>query len=171
MLDIRVLDFFKKHNLYDDDIFKFISNNTIYINYNTIKDRCFIGTYWSVDKNNKLSRIKVVIPSVIDDVTLLINIHEIVHAIELYGYIGKKYVEPIYVEVLPIFYEKLYIKENPSIGLEKYNEYVDERIIESEKLKYLIGLRLQDKLFENYNNQNLDKFYLVVKKLVKKYDL
>ena len=55
------------------------------------------------------------------------------HAIELYRYIGKKYVEPLYVEVLPIFYEKLYIKENPNIELIEYDKYIDKRVEKNKK--------------------------------------
>ncbi len=42
------------------------------------------------DQNNILIDIKVVVPVIVDEATLLVNIHELAHAYELYGLMDKE---------------------------------------------------------------------------------
>ncbi len=42
------------------------------------------------DQNNILIDIKLAVPYIVDEKTLLINIHELAHAYELYGLLGKE---------------------------------------------------------------------------------
>lgn len=49
------------------------------------------ATFPILDKQNVLIDIRVLVPKIIDEKTLLINIHEFAHAWELYGVLGQVY--------------------------------------------------------------------------------
>lgn len=49
------------------------------------------GTFTDNDKNGTLTNIKIIVPEIIDEKTLLINIHEYAHAYELYQELGTIY--------------------------------------------------------------------------------
>lgn len=53
------------------------------------------GCFPQVDSNGILENIKLLVPKIIDEKTLLINIHEYTHAYELYPLIGKIYNEDV----------------------------------------------------------------------------
>jgi len=165
-LNSELIDFFKKHNLYDEKIFYYLSNNTTMIDYNDKDKRSFIGCFYNLEKGNKIKNIHLVLPYVIDDITMLISIHEIVHAIVLYRYINKKAKIGIDVEVLPMFYEKIYINEHNSSELIKYEEQLNSFINISKDRKYILGLQLRDKLLVDYDD-DINKNYRKLKKLVK----
>lgn len=48
------------------------------------------GCFPITDQNNILIDIKVIVPVVVDEATLVVNIHELAHAYELYGLLGKE---------------------------------------------------------------------------------
>lgn len=49
------------------------------------------GTFTDNDENGTLTNIKIIVPEIIDEKTLLINIHEYAHAYELYQELGTIY--------------------------------------------------------------------------------
>ncbi len=50
------------------------------------------GAFTSYDQENKLSNIRIIVPEIVDEQTLLINIHEYAHAYELYQELGTNYI-------------------------------------------------------------------------------
>ena len=52
--------------------------------------------------------------------TLLINIHEYVHALIIYNSLGKKEDIGLEKEVLPMMYEEMYVVESDEISTKKY---------------------------------------------------
>ncbi len=69
------------------------------------------GCFPITDKNNILIDIRVVVPDAIDEQTLLVNIHELTHAYELYGLMGQKCVyQEKESEELAREKEELYLK-------------------------------------------------------------
>ena len=85
------ITFFKKHNLYDKEMFEYIHHNSTKFDYRDEDQRVFIGCYYMCNKQNILQKIKLCVPIIDSPITVLINIHEYLHAIELYNKIGKKY--------------------------------------------------------------------------------
>lgn len=164
----NLIDFFKRHNLYEKEMFDYFSNNSSMIDYQDEEQRMFIGTFYGVNKkNNKLVYIHLNIPYVYDDKTMLISIHEIVHAILLYKKINKKIKLDISYETIPMLYESIYINENNNNKLLEYRNWLDSLITPEEK-EYMFALNVRDELYRNYN-YDIDKMKKLVKKLVKKY--
>ena len=59
-----LIDFFKTHNLYDENIFNYLESITTKIDYQTEKERVFIGCYYKLNKQNILSNLKIIIPKI-----------------------------------------------------------------------------------------------------------
>lgn len=73
-------------------------NDQDFINYIRPRTKRYDSKKWSswaafpiTDTSGILKNIKVLVPEIIDEKTLLINIHEFTHAYELYNQLGKKY--------------------------------------------------------------------------------
>ena len=79
------------------------------------------------------------VPHIIDNHSIAITIHEYIHLLKMFDYIGKEYVFSDYEDLLPTFYELVFAKENNDIdysaGIPKSNAWSEE------ELKYY---------FENY---------------------
>ena len=84
------IKFFKKHNLYNEEIFNYIQKNRTLFDYRDEDQRIFIGCYYICNKQGILQKINICVPFINDPITLLINIHEYIHAIESYKNISKK---------------------------------------------------------------------------------
>lgn len=163
----KLIDFFKKHNLYDEKMFKYFSENCTMIDYRDDEQRVYIGTFYFIDKNKKLLKIHLNVPYIYDDKTMLISIHEFIHAILLYKKIDHKINLGLDREALPMLYEKIYINDVNSHELISYGKYLDSLICNEDE-QYNIGLMIRDELLSiyNYNIYSMDK---KAKKLVKKY--
>lgn len=165
------INFFKKHNLYNKEIFDYINSNSIKFDYRDDEKRPFIGCYYICNKRDILQKINICVPFIDSPITLLINIHEYIHAIELYKRIGKKYEQKETEETLPILYELLYFEENPSKELEHHLIYLNSKINNDSKESYKIALSIKNELLKYYKeaNPNLTKLQRKAKKLSKKY--
>ena len=117
-----------------------------------------------VDENNILKKVHITVPYIVDYKTLLINIHEFVHMIELYYYLNKEYIDNPYKEVLPMFFEKLYVLEDPNLSLDDYNDYIDKNA-NWDKEGNIIGKELSDKLLQFYDNECIVTLRNKVRKL------
>ena len=124
----KLIDFFKRHSLYDKDMFDYLSQHTTMIDYRDEEQRIFMGCFFILDKNNQLKDIHLAVPYVFDDITMLISIHELVHAISLYPSIDKKVDIGIDIEVLPMFFEKIYINEINNPKLIEYEKKLNKLI-------------------------------------------
>lgn len=68
------------------------------------------GAFTEVDQNNKLSSIRILVPVINDEKTLLINIHEYAHAYELYNELGSDYkIDQEHSEAFAKFKEQEYL--------------------------------------------------------------
>lgn len=157
----ELISFFKRHNLYDEEMFKYLQSNTTILDYHNEEQRDFIGCFYTFVNNNILKSIHLNIPYVYDDITMLINIHEIIHGIELYKHLNKKTKITNMCEVLPILYEKIYIEETNNDNLRKYYEQVNNNIGRKDK-RYKLAFSIVDNLYKQY-----DYNYEKVKKLSK----
>lgn len=163
-----IIDFFKRHNLYDEEVFNYLEKNAMMIDYRDEDQRTMIGCFYILDRNEILKKIQVNVPYVYDDVTALITVHELVHGIENYPKIGKRFKKEMTIETLPILYEKLFMLENPSEELIKYGAYLDKIIESSEQRDYLFALKARDELIKEYN-YDMKKMQKKAKRLSRKY--
>ena len=160
-----VIEFFKKHNLYDEKAFTYLLSNTTMVNYSNPKERGFVGCFYTLNKGI-LNNIHLVIPYVFDEKTKLIVIHELVHGIELYRRLNKKYDDQNNDEILPMLYEKIYVEEQNNEELRNYQHSLDLQIKEKDT-KYNEALKVRDILYTKYN-QNIGKMRRLSKKITKK---
>lgn len=165
------INFFKKHNLYNKQLFDYIDNNSTKVDYNDEEQKVFIGCYYICNKLTILQKIKICVPFIDSPITTLINIHEYIHAIELYNKIGKKYKKNDTEEVLPILYELLYFQENRTKSLEEHLIYLNNKIKNNSEKSYKIALSIRNELLKYYKerNPNFEKLQRQEKKLSKKY--
>lgn len=164
----NLIDFFKRHNLYNEEMFDYFSRNSSMIDYEDKEQRLFIGCFYTFGKDKRLKDIHLNVPYVYNDITMLVSIHEFIHAIILYKNINKKVNIGIDKEVLPMLYEKIYINENNNPILIEYEKKLNKLINPKEDKEYVIGLALRDQLIENYN-YDFEKLSRKVKRLVRKY--
>ncbi len=163
----KFIEFLKRHNLYNEEILNYWKNNRIIFDYREEEKRDLIGCYYAF-KNNILTKINLIVPIMNDDKTVLINIHEYIHLYLLYDKIGKKCKINEDKEVLPIFYERLYIHENPTKELQEYYEYLNSFIMKEKTKEYLIALEISDILLKKYLNKDINTLSRKSQKLTKK---
>lgn len=165
----KFINFFKSKNLYDENIFRYIRENSLLFDYRDEDYRPFIGTYIAI-RNKQLHFLRLIVPYINDDITTLINIHEYSHAI--YYIRSKNKYSDLEAELIAITYENLYISENPSSQLTKYQEKLNSYISENNH-QYLHALEKAQFLL-SYYNENKDKkrieekIYKKARKLTKK---
>ena len=164
----KIIEFFKKHNMYDEEMFKYLQEHSTMIDYNDEEQRPFIGCFYILDRLGRLQDISLFIPYVNGEETMLISIHEITHGIENYQKLGKKFIKDITIEALPLLYEKLYILENPTDKLIEYSKYLDNVINEECEKEYKFALKIREVLLSNYH-YDMHKMAKLTKKLAKKY--
>ena len=161
-------EFLHSHNIFDEMVYDYyLSHSFKFDYYNDDYLLNFIGCNYVVDKNNILREINSVVPNIVDDVTTLINIHEYVHTLCSYKYLNKKFKLSNYCEVLPIFYEKLYVMELNNDKLNKYEEFLDQSVIRNSDDRYNLALNLFDKLLLNYDYDKIGVMNSKTKKLSK----
>ena len=78
------IEFLKKYNLYDKEVFDFIKDKTVYVDYMNTDSENFIGVYPIVDKDNIVRDLRMCVPNIVDDISISMNIHEYVHLIKMY---------------------------------------------------------------------------------------
>lgn len=163
--------FIYDNGIYDQEVYKYYLNNAFIFDYyeqNMFKSS--IGCSLIIDKDTDiLLGIKPIVPAMVDDITTLINIIEYVHTLCLYNKINKKYKDSVTSEVLPMYYENLFVMENESKELQKFKADLDKAALNSNDEKDLIALKLSYKLLdERKNNDNFKKVNKKVKKLSKR---
>ena len=89
----ELIEFLREENINQKDFLEYIKTHTYLIDS---KDgQLWSGCFPKYDENNLLYVINLMMPELTNRSDLLINIHEIMHAHELYEYLGKTYKENI----------------------------------------------------------------------------
>lgn len=167
----KYIQFLKEHNLYNIELLNYIKANSTYFDYREEENRDYIGCFFKLNKKKKLEKISLVLPFIIDEQTVIINIHEYIHAFMYYKYLGKKVVFDNTIEILPMLYEKIYLIENYTPSNDKYIANLDSKITPNSDIKYQVALALQTKLIKYYDGAKLAKINpKKLKKLAKKYE-
>ena len=162
----KLIEFFKSHNMYEQEVFEYLQKQSTMIDYDDPEQRCFVGCFYILDKKGKLNGLRLNLPYVNSEETMLISIHELTHGFENYQKIGKKFKKDITIEALPLLYEKIYILENPSDKLIQYSKFIDQIITEKSEKEYRFGLKIREELLKQYNNQP-QKMVKMTKKLAR----
>ena len=168
---LEFITFFIKHNLYNEEMFEYIRENSFLIDYREEEKRPLIGCQYTFDKKDRLTRINLLVPIMHDKLTILINIHEYLHAITLYKYLGKKCKLGFEKETLPMLFETIYALENQDTELQNHLNYLNSHIKnEDSQLEYKISLLIQPELLNYYQTKNpsFQKLQHKAKKLTKK---
>lgn len=167
----KYLNFLKKHNIYNEKLINYIRENTIFIDYSNEEYRSYISTVPVVEKDKRLKTIKSILPYINNDITISININEYVKALIYYQKLRKYFNIGEEIEILPLFYEKLFIKENETEELKQYREELDKTIIRENTRKYVVALNSQNDLQRYYEEGNINVTTLETKakKLAKEY--
>lgn len=165
------IDFFKKHNLYDQEMFDYLNEDKIIIDYRELERRSEIRCYHQII-NNTLNKVWVCVPVICDYKTLLINIYIYMHAIQLYKQLGKKIKPQTTNQSIAMLYEKLYLEENPNTELKEYISVLDNYTKEKGTIEEKTSLEIQQDLLEYYNKKkpNFNKIQKKAKKISKKYE-
>ena len=150
-MEEKYINFLKKYDLYREDIFEYMKDKTKYIDYRLDESKRFYGVFTNIE-NGIIKDIRVMVPYLVDDTSISIRIHEYIHVLKIYDYLNKEYVFTDYEDLLPVFYELVYAKENNNY------DYINERIDElKDNFNYLkVVLDLFDQNKEN-NNKKLIK--------------
>ncbi len=168
VIDHRLIDFFKKHKLYNKEMFKYFEEHSTMIDPNYEDERMLTGCAYSIDRyTGILKDIHITLPYIIDESTLLDSVHELTHAIFSYYKIGKRFEKDITIETLPLLYERLYIMDNPSQKLEAYGKHLDSLIDETDP-EYYFAINARETLLKSYN-YNPTQMIKIVSQMGKKY--
>lgn len=168
MIPGSLIDFFKRHNMYDFETFRYIEQNLDIIDYEDEDLRMFIGCGLKHNLKDKLLGFRVCIPYPNNHKTMLIAIHELTHAIEAYNHLDKKFKKDAYIEIMPILMEKVYIEESCDSKVQEFGNYLDCLIDNESDISYRCALSVRDELYNNYNN-NYKKTSKKAKRLAKRY--
>lgn len=142
----EIIDFFKRHNLYEKEMFDYLQKQTDMVDYRVEEDRIYIGCGYNIDHiTQRILGFRICIPYAFDEITTLICIHEIAHGIWGYKKLNQKY-KSLEVELFPMRLEKVYITERASEILNNYANYLDSTIDENSDEKYRFALLNRDKL-------------------------
>jgi len=170
----KFINFFERHELYDKRLFEYLRLHSILFDYRDTDHRPFIGCFYTTEKG-KLKKINLIVPYIDNDITTLINIHEYTHAITVFPYMHKNFIEDNNAcEILPLLYERIYLEENKDNKKLKEHITAINKIIEEsnnpEITKYKIALNMQEQLLDYYNSghTNIRDLNKKAKKLVKK---
>lgn len=166
----KFFEFINNHNIYDKDIYEYYINHSDRFDY-YYEDflRSGIRCNYLVNKFGILKEIRPFVPYIVDDKTTLANIHEYVHTLSTYNMLNKRFKLKDDCEILPIFYEKLFVLENNNDNLKRYEEFLDKAALESNDKKYLIAVKMFDELLNTYDYNNITDMKKKTKKLIKKY--
>ena len=126
--DQKVIDFFKRYNLYNKEVFDYLQKNTWGACYADPDEARLINTYYFDNKyDGKLKGFLIIIPDQTTDIQMFIQLHEISHGIMAYKYLGKKYPDDLH-EVLPFMVEKLFVDYAQNDSITNYSNYLDSKI-------------------------------------------
>jgi hypothetical protein len=168
----KLIDFFKKHRLYNEEMFKYFEEHSTMIDGDYDDERMITGCAYLIDRNTGILKgihlnLPYIKPNAIDEELMLDSIHELTHAIFTYPRIGKKFNRDITIETLPLLYEKLYIMENPSPISIAYGHRLDDTITDKYP-EYAFALKVRDELYHEYH-KNPEEMAKMVHKKGKKY--
>ena len=108
--ELTIKNALKEVDITNQEFIKYMRNHTK--RYNLPYEIGIWGCFVKRNEDNIIEEVKIIVPSIISEKTLLINIHEYTHAFQMYKRIGTVYEEDVeYEEKLAIENELLYLKK------------------------------------------------------------
>jgi hypothetical protein len=145
----EVIDFFKRHNLYDKEMFDYLESHSDGIDYYNPDVNFCTGLALALNsKSKKVMRFRIGVPYCVDDKTTMVAIHEISHGIWAYKHLNKR-INETEIELFPFIVERVYVEEKRSKALKDYEKYIDGMIDESSEDKYRFALANREQLLES----------------------
>lgn len=83
----------KDNNMYNENFFQFLEGKEKKLPSGT--DKSWYGCFPILDENEVIKDIRLLVPELLTEEDLLINIHEYTHAFEIYNELGKVFEERI----------------------------------------------------------------------------
>lgn len=150
----KFINFLKRNGIDNKAMFKYIHERTVLIDYSIEEQREIRGVYHRYNKRKELEDFTLYIDTRNEE-TILLSIRPYIKAIYAYYYLGTEYKSSIEEETFAIYFEKLYLKENPNQKSEEYLNTIYSNIKkENNDSKYKIALNTEEKLTEAYQDQN-----------------
>ena len=166
--DEKLIDFFKRHNLYDKEMFGYIFEHSDQVDYYDPAENFTIGCPPKTNKyTNKIEGLRLCYPYIVNEQTRLVAVHEISHAIYWYKRMGKKY-NKIEEELFPMIVERLYLEENRTQSLEVFEDKLDGLITPTAPDRYKFALANREK-FEDRELTDTRVFDKKSRKLLRKW--
>ena len=159
MFNAKLIDFFKKHNLYDQEMFTYMARNCQFVDYSDPDVNFTVACGPRVNPNtNVIEGFQMVIPYYRGEKTAFISIHEMAHAIYWYKKIGQIY-KPLEEELFAFIVERVYFEENKTPSLEEYVTYLDSTIDEEVRESYRFAYANRDNFigWDISDFDNIDK--------------
>ena len=158
---IKLINFLKRNGINNETMFNYLYDKTKIIDYTTEEQREIRGVYPKYDKQKKLNDITLYI-DVNNDESILLSIRPYCNLGTLYN--PDKDIE---AETLAIYFEKLYIKENPELIYKTYLDNIYSSIMEENdnsihKIALITEQRLEN---TNYNTSCFEELYEKAKAL------
>ena len=164
-MEEKFIKFLKDNNIYNKEALKYFNDNSTYVDYKDESAEYFVGCYPKVE-NGILKGINICVPRMEDEITVTINIHEYVHALRLYKGLNKKYKDTGYEEVLPVFYELIFFKENAK-SMDDYYNFYKNYLLEDYKKEYLMVTELYNDLIKEEGEMSIENLEKRVKRLIR----
>ena len=166
------INFFKKHGLYNEEIFNYIARNTTSFDYYDEELMNIRGIYYKYNELKELTSFKLYLPYIDSEITAFMNIRPYIQAIYAYTKLGKKHKANAECETIALYFEKLYLQENPNQQLEEYLNNIHTSIKEQKtEKKYKIALNAESDLkkYIEENNPSFNELQRKAKRLSRKY--
>ena len=151
--------FLIKHELFDNNTFNFIKDNSVMFDFESIEDYKSFGCSIVLNEKGRLVQIIPCVPILKDEETVAINMFVYTEALLLIPLIGKKFDNKYIDKKLPFIFLKLYIMENKEL-LEIQN-----------KMQFGGGEQYSDELIDTYcqDNLNLSNSARMIKRRARNY--
>ena len=168
------IDFFKRHNLYDEETFKYIENHSIEFDYYDEEMMNVRGIYYNFNRANKLTGFTLYLPYIDNNkMTSFLRVRPYIQALLAYKKLGRNYKPKADSEIIVLYFEKIYLQENPIAELKNYfNTILTGIKIQDTEQKYKIALSAQDdfELYCTKNNLSFKEMQTKAKRLSRKYN-
>lgn len=172
MFHPKIVEFFKKHNLYDREMFGYLYSECQFVDYYDHDVNFMVGCPPKTNKyTNKIEGFSLVLPYAWDERTILVSIHELAHAIYWYKKMGQKYnkaKDEIEVELFPMLVERTYVEENLTKGLASYEAFLDGTIDSNDAPQYRFAIESRDQ-FSSSDIEDFVKLDKATKKLARRW--
>lgn len=159
-----LINFFNSLGLYNDYVFKNIEKCSRKFDIENYLYNPPIGCYYDIT-DGKITSYKLSLPNIEDLLTILINIHELVHALILDSRLNEPFTNICTNEILPMFYEFVFVEKMNNKELsEKYSVYLNTLSNQYDKIHQQASKKLNTLI--KYYDTNSIKTLKKCKKIV-----